>query len=78
VPSPTPTTTAVPSPTPTTACLLFGDVDEDGDVDIRDVQLVAAVWRNRPADSRYDLDHDGVVTVKDIMQVVAGLGQGCL
>ncbi len=41
----TPTATPTNTPTPTsTSCVLFGDLDEDGDIDIADIMLVVAHW----------------------------------
>jgi uncharacterized repeat protein (TIGR01451 family) len=54
------------------------DVDCDGDVDVVDVQAVAALWgevAGSPAfDPRYDLDGDDLITVQDII-IAAGLWQ---
>jgi len=46
-----------------------------------DVQQVASRWRMTDADSdwdpRYDLNGDGIITVVDIMLVVAHWGETC-
>jgi len=52
------------------------DVDADGDVDIVDVQMVAARWGAQRGDASYgdgrcDLNKDGVINIVDI-QIVAG------
>ena len=51
------------------------DVDCDGDVDIADIQLVAAAWGASLGDPgyhpRYDLDGDDLVGVLDIVMVAA-------
>ena len=64
-----------------TPCALFGDVDNDGDVDVKDVMLVAGCWRCRSEDTcydeSYDLDKDGDIDVVDIMLVSAHWGDTC-
>jgi len=57
-------------------CVLAGDQDGDGDVDLADLQAVAARWR-QAAGPPYDLDGDGQVTVADIMRVAAAWGNAC-
>ncbi len=56
------------------SCAL-ADVDCDGDVDIVDIQLVAARWNSSSGDANYDaaydLDNDGDIDIADI-QIVAG------
>ncbi|MFQ5858999.1 MAG: glycoside hydrolase family 9 protein [Anaerolineae bacterium] len=72
------------------ACTLSADVTADGRVDPEDLQGVVARWRlsvaNPDPDSdpatvnykpRFDLDGDGVITVRDVMWVTAQLGQTC-
>ena len=60
---------------------LTGDVDNDCDVDIIDIMLVAGRWGATRGsgryDARYDLDADGDIDIADIMQVVANWGQHC-
>jgi Leucine-rich repeat (LRR) protein len=71
-------------------CVLFGDVDEDGDVDVEDIMLVASRWHtscdnpdpdNNPDtpnyEARYDLDDDCDIDVVDIMLVAAHWGETC-
>jgi len=63
------------------ACVLFGDVNDDGVVDVQDIQQVAGRWRMSEADPdwdpRYDLDGDGNVDIVDIMLVAAHWGETC-
>jgi len=76
-PSPTPTATATPTSTP---CVLPGDLDGDGDVDVNDIMLVANCWHMTTEDpdcAPYDLDGDGIITVVDIMLVVVHWGATC-
>ena len=62
-------------------CVLYGDFDPNGRVDVADIMLVAAKWRMTADDpeweARYDLDGDGIITVVDIMKVVAHWGETC-
>ena len=62
-------------------CPLFGDLDCDCDVDVADIMEVAGRWRmtdDEPDwDPRYDLNHDGIITVVDIMLVAAHWGDSC-
>lgn len=63
------------------ACVLFGDVNSDGVVDVQDIQQVASRWRMTEADPdwdpRYDLDGDGDIDIVDIMLVAAHWGDTC-
>ena len=73
------TSTVTPTPT-STPCVLSSDLDDDGDVDVEDVMLVANCWRMTTEDpdcAPYDLDGDGIITVVDIMKVVAHWGETC-
>jgi len=60
---------------------LIGDVDDDCDVDIRDIMLVAGRWGSHSGDAnyepRYDLDGDGDIDITDVMTVVAHWGESC-
>lgn len=51
------------------------DVDDDGDVDVADIMLVAGGWRARCGDAGYDpfhdFDGDCAIDIADIMRVVA-------
>ncbi len=85
-PTPTPTPTATPTPTPTptatsTPCILFGDFDENGVVDVLDIQEVASRWNTSVGDPdydpTYDLDSDGDIDVVDIMIVSGQWGATC-
>ena len=62
-------------------CVLYGDFDPNGRVDVADIMLVAAKWRMTADDpeweARYDLDGDGIITVVDIMKVVVHWGESC-
>lgn len=52
--------------------MLFGDVNGDGSVDLKDLNLITAA-RNQPAsgpDDPMDLDHDGKITVLDARKLV--------
>ncbi len=59
-----------------TAGLTCYSFDDNAQVDIGDVQTIAGRWRLFTG-TPYDLDGDGVVTVGDIMNVAAHLGQPC-
>ena len=58
------------------------DVNEDGKVDISDIEDVASRWRMRDADegwdSKFDLDKSKIVDIVDIMLVAAQWGKRCL
>ncbi|MFC1569825.1 T9SS type A sorting domain-containing protein [bacterium] len=53
----------------------WADIDKDGDVDVIDVQLVAAHWNTHEYEpdfnKAYDIDDDGDVDVFDIQRVAA-------
>jgi len=81
-PTSTPTATSTPTPTPTsTPCVLFGDLDGDGDVDVADIQQVANRWRCKCGDScynsLYDIDGDCDIDIVDIMLVAGRWGEMC-
>ena len=65
----------------TASCVLFGDLDGDGKVDVKDIMQVASLWRCRSGDDcydeRYDLDKDGDIDIVDIMLVVVHWGENC-
>ena len=54
-------------------CQLVGDFDNDGDVDISDVQAVAFRWNTTVGDenydARYDIDGDGDIDISDVQAV---------
>jgi hypothetical protein len=79
--APTGTATQTPTATPTIAPppppVGCGDVDGDARVTVRDVLLeaMAVVFgRNAP---RYDVNHDGRVTIADLLIVISHLGRTC-
>ncbi len=47
-----------------------GDVNQDGSVDINDVQLVVNVILGKVENSRADVNGDGSVTISDTQEVV--------
>jgi hypothetical protein len=54
------------------------DFDSSGQVDIADIQAVAGRWRD-PSQYRfvYDIVPDGVISIRDVMQLAARLGEQC-
>ena len=62
-------------------CVLFGDFTCDCDVDAQDIQEIASRWRMVETDANwdalYDVNGDGIITVVDIMLVVAHWGESC-
>ena len=59
-------------------CGLFGDLNDDGKVDIADIMMVANCWRSTdPGCSPYNLDGDGDIDIVDIMLVASHWGQSC-
>jgi len=54
------------------------DLDEDGDVDVTDIMMVAGHWGAKKGDKDYsltiDLNDDGYISVKDIMMVAGQWG----
>jgi len=67
--------------TASSICVLFADFDGSREVDVADIQQVASRWRMTDEDPewdpRYDLNGDGIITVVDIMLVVAHWGETC-
>jgi hypothetical protein len=65
----------------TIAITIAGDVNANGQVNVQDIQLVAAHWSSVQGealyDARYDLDADGDIDVADIMFVAARWNQQC-
>jgi len=65
-----------PPPTPVPQICPTGDVNEDGQVNADDVQLIAGFWLQMKPE--YDLaNSDGLVTIADIMEVANQFGQVC-
>jgi len=61
-------------------CILTGDVDNDGDVDVSDIQAVAGRWNTTSVpvpDDPHDLDDDGDIDVVDVMIVASNAGERC-
>lgn len=56
-------------------------VDEDGRVSMEDIQTVASHWREQNTSltdiRRFDVDDDGIITVRDVLLVGRQLGQRC-
>lgn len=53
------------------------DIDGNDQVDVSDVQKVAADWQ-QDAGAPYDVDQSGLVTVVDVMRVVSQWGKSCV
>ncbi len=64
-----------------TPCVLIGDFNGDGQVDVHDIQAVASRWRCKCGDTcydaRYDMDGDCDTDIVDIMLVVVHWGETC-
>jgi len=62
-------------------CVLVGDFDNDGDVDITDVQAVAFRWNTTVGDENYDalydLDNDGDIDITDVQTVAFNWNSSC-
>jgi hypothetical protein len=57
-------------------CTLIGDFDDNGLIDVGDIVAAADHWQVTGA-SPFDLDGDGLVTVRDIMLLAGSFGQAC-
>jgi hypothetical protein len=61
-----------------TRIAIMYDLDEDGDVDVTDIMMVAGHWGAKKGDKDYsltiDLNDDGYISVKDIMMVAGQWG----
>ncbi len=57
------------------------DFDGSGQVGAADVQLVASHWHQHTGDAgwdlRFDVNHDGVINVLDVLKVAAQVGRMC-
>lgn len=76
-PTPTPTPTVTPRPTATpTPIRLVGDIDQDGDVDIYDYNILVSHFGPRmPPGSPADLDRDGDVDIYDYNLLITNFGR---
>jgi hypothetical protein len=59
------------------ACLLIGDVDDDGDVDTLDIQQVATPWLGVATSSPLDLALNEMMDIKDVVAATARFGLMC-
>jgi len=59
------------------ACNLSGDINDDGQVDVVDVMIVAADWHSPDFAPAHDLDDDDDVDIIDIMLVAIHWGETC-
>jgi len=68
------------SDTPILVSLCY-DFNGDRQVDVNDIQAVAAHWRQRTSDprweARFDVTGDGVINIVDIMKVATHWGKTC-
>lgn len=73
-PVPTATSTSIPPPTatrpPVGDVCESADLDDDGDVDTRDLVQIAKQLGRRPYDVRLDLNNDGKVKATDLLIVI--------
>jgi hypothetical protein len=62
-------------------CILLGDLDSSGRVDIVDIMMVASHWNTSVGDPNYDptrdLDSDSDIDIVDIMMVAVHWGETC-
>lgn len=56
--------------------LRLGDVDGDGDITQKDVNMVMNAVRNSSGDGKYDCNGDGRVDLADLQCVVQNMGEG--
>ena len=74
-PTRTPTATPTVGPTPPpTAC---GDLDGDGRVTARDVLIEAVAVLFSSNNPRFDINHDGRLTIVDLLIVIRQVGKSC-
>lgn len=59
------------------ACLLIGDVNDDGDVDALDIQKTALGWPDPATDPVIDLMVNGFVDMEDIIATTSRFGLTC-
>jgi hypothetical protein len=58
-------------------CALAGDLDNDGQVTVLDIQLIAAAWPQAVASFPYDQSGDGDLDIQDVILVAAQFGDAC-
>lgn len=58
-------------------CALAGDLDNDGQVTVLDIQLIAAAWPQAVATFPYDQSGDGDLDIQDVTLVAAQFGDAC-
>lgn len=58
-------------------CALAGDLDNDGQVTVLDIQLIAAAWPQAVATFPYDQSGDGDLDIQDVTLVAAQFGAVC-
>jgi hypothetical protein len=58
-------------------CALAGDLDNDGQVTVLDIQLIAAAWPQASASFPYDQNGDGDLDIQDVILVAAQFGAVC-
>lgn len=58
-------------------CTLLADVDDNGTVDVFDIQLIANGWNQAPIDRNLDLNRGNQVDIQDIMMAAGQFGRAC-
>ena len=59
------------------ACLLIGDVDDDGDVDVTDISAVANAWLDPALNPVLDITISGYIDVIDATATASRFGLVC-